>query len=243
MPHSAMDSTPTNWILAALPSPQLQRLMPQMRPVTFNAGQVLYDEGQKLQSVYFLDRGLVSLVLNSTCGHSVEVGIVGREGIVGTYGIVGDVRSFSQAIVHIGGRGWRMPLEVFQQEYKNNDRLHTLALQHLELLHLQAAQTALCNHLHCVEERLCRWLLLTRHCTQSDSLPFTQECIAQMLGVRRSGVTVAAQQLQEQKLIRYTRGHIQISDSAGLTKKACPCYTVLHRRFSHFHDSSRQWQH
>ena len=154
--------TPANWMLAALPSNDLQRLAATVRPVLLPKSKVLHTEESPIEHVYFLEQGLASLVLSTQQGQSVEVGLVGCEGIVGTCGVMGSGHALHQSIIQMEAPGWCMPIESFKEEFRHNNILHDLILHHLELLHLQASQTALCNRLHPLEARLCRWLLLAR---------------------------------------------------------------------------------
>ena len=232
-------TVPANWVLAALSATELERLSGEVRAVILRKGDILHKEGETAQYVYFLESGLVSLLLSSQAGDSIEVGLVGCEGMVGACGLVGSGRSFSEAKVQLSGRAWRMPADVFQQEFRRGGILHQMALQHLDLLLFQAAQRALCNRLHTVEQRLCEWLLMARNCAQTNELYFTQENIAAMLGVRRSGVTIAAGDLQQAGLIQYTRGSINILNTAGLIQKACPCYHAIRRNFIQLYARSR----
>ena len=222
---------PTNWLLAALPELEFERLKPHLKPTRLPAGQVLHEIGECIERVYFPDSGMVSLVLTSGDGTNVEVGIVGREGMVGAAALLQSNQTISQAMVQIAGSGWRLPAEVLRAEFKRGGLLQERMLRYAQALLTQTSQTALCNRLHTVEERLARWLLTAHDCVQSDTIGLTQEFIADMLGTRRTGVTIAAGVLRQEGLIDYTRGYIKIIDHEGLKDAACECYPILHKQF------------
>ena len=224
---------PSNWLLAALPELELERLRPHLRSTSLPVGQILHESGECIERVYFPDSGMVSLVLTSGDGTNVEVGIVGREGMVGTAALLQSNQTISQAIVQIAGCGWRLPAEVLRAEFKRGGLLQDQMLRYAQTLLMQTSQTALCNRLHTVEERLARWLLMAHDCVQSDTIGLTQEFIADMLGTRRTGVTIAAGVLRQEGLIDYTRGYIKITDHEGLKSAACECYPILHKQFAY----------
>jgi len=237
MPHShnsparapsAQIERPSNRFLAALPDDEWQRVCQHLRPMLFHQGKILYDTGDVLDKVYFLTAGMVSLVLNSKEGTPVEVGIAGREGLVGISALLDNKPQVTQAMVQIDGTGFSLPLRVLCDEFKRGGELQKLGLCYAQHLLAQTAQAALCNRLHSIEERLCRWLLGARDRIGGGDLYLTQEFIAHMLGTRRAGVTVAMGTLRTAGFIDYSRGHIKILDATIMAETACECYHALH---------------
>jgi CRP-like cAMP-binding protein len=232
MPMSPRKSVPVhNKLLAALPPLEFERLLPHLRSVRLSVGEALYENHHMLQGMYFLNSGVVSHVLTSEEGTDVEVGIVGREGALGTIAMLGDGRTTSRAVVQIAGQGWWIDARIMREIFLRGGRLQVLLLRHLQASLDQTSQIVLCNRLHTVEERLSRWLLMTRDRVDNDNLPLTQEFISNMLGTRRSGVTVAAGILRQAGLIDYRRGSITILDREGLESTACECYASIRERF------------
>jgi CRP-like cAMP-binding protein len=217
-----------NLILAALPRHEYQRLLSHLEFVPLPLGEILYQSGDLIRHVYFPDHGLVSLVTHMNDGTTIEVGLIGRDGMVGIPVLLGDEIAFEEAIVQIAGGAMRMRSSVLKEAAKrNHNPLLTQLLLYTRTLMKQVAQTAACNRLHTVEERLSRWLLMCHDRMESDELPLTQEYISNMLGMRRASVSVAATQLQTEGLIRYSRGHISILDRDGLEASACECYRAV----------------
>jgi CRP-like cAMP-binding protein len=219
--------TIANKLLAALPREDYQRLMVNLEPVTLTYGEVLYEPRQRIGHVYFPVEALVSLLTQVEVNHSLEVGMVGREGMVGIPLALGVDISANRALVQGTGTAMRMEATRFHQEF-----LQSVSLQHelYRFIHVkmaQVAQTAACNHFHRVEARLARWLLMTRDRTSSNDLYLTQKFLANMLGVRREGVALAANSLQKRKLIHYSRGHLNIINRRGLEATACVCYKII----------------
>ena len=221
------DDVRQNRLLAAIPEAVLARLQPALEPVELDLGQVIYEPGEALSHVYFPTRAIVSLLYTMENGTSAEMGIVGCDGVVGIAVFMGGDTTPNRAVVQSAGSAFRLELKHFRAEYRRVGELHRLLLLYTQALLTQMAQTAVCNRLHTVEQQLCRWLLLSHDRLASDQLVMTQELIANMLGVRREGVSVAAHRLQNAGLIRYRRGHITIVDRSGLEEAVCECYQVV----------------
>jgi CRP-like cAMP-binding protein len=224
---------PQNHILASLPRSDYERLRPHLRMIDMRPGKLLHEIGAVLEYVCFPNDGLVSLVLTSQEGTNVEVGIVAREGMVGTATVLGGAPAITQAMVQVEGTAMQLPAAVLMEEFDRSKALRTLLLSSLQALVTQTAQTALCNRLHSVEERLARWLLVIGDRIGVDEFDLTQEFIAHMLGTRRSGVTVACGVLRSADLIEYTRGHIRITDRQGMEECCCECYFVIQKQFAY----------
>lgn len=220
-------SHPVNRLLAALPPEDYQRLLPQLEFVVLELGQVLYQVGEPIDYVYFPHRSLISLVMVLQDGSTAEVGLVSGNGIVGVSVILGSDISFNLAIVQVAENAMRLPAEHLKTEFQRGGALQALLLRYVQALLAQVSQTAACNRLHPIEARLARWMLLVQDAIHSDELQLTQEFIAQMLGVRRSGVTLAAGALQQAGLIHYNRGKITILNRKGLEALSCECYRVI----------------
>ena len=221
-------SAPTNAFLGALPDAEYQRLSPHLKKVYLRQGQVLHEAGSPPQSVYFLTEGIASLTLSSSEGKEMELSIVGDEGILGERAI------FASNGLHLircamitKGSGYQMPPDVFHQEFNRGGVLQQLVLNRLESRIIEASQGALCNQVHTLEQRLCRWLLTFADRLHNEEMAITQELASQMLGVRRAGVTLAAALLRDAGLIEYSRGRIRIVDRAGLEDQVCECYEVI----------------
>jgi CRP-like cAMP-binding protein len=220
-----------NGLLAALPASDRQRWLAQLERVELRLGQVLYESGDTLSHVYFPTTAIVSLLYVMESGASAEIAIVGNEGIVGISLFMGGESTTSRAVVQGAGVAYRLPSKTIKEEFKRAPVLHLL-LRYTQALITQMSQTAVCNRLHTLDQQLCRWLLLSLDRTQADELVMTQELIANMLGVRRQGVTEAALKLQADHLIRYARGRIGLLDRKGLEKRTCECYAVVKREYA-----------
>lgn len=220
-------SHPVNRLLAALPPEEYQRLLPQLEFVALELGQVLYQIGEPIDYVYFPHRSLVSLVMVLQDGSTAEVGLVSGNGMVGIPVILGSDISFNLAIVQVAESAMRLPADHLKTEFQRGGALQSLLLRYVQALLAQVSQTAACNRLHPLEARLARWMLLVQDAIHSDELQLTQEFIAQMLGVHRSGVTIAAGALQQAGLIHYNRGKITILNREGLEAISCECYRVI----------------
>jgi CRP-like cAMP-binding protein len=219
-----------NQLLAALPESEWQRWQPLLEPVEMPLGQVLYESGSTLSHVYFPTTSIVSLLYVMESGASAEIAVVGNEGVVGISLFMGGESTPSRAVVQSAGKGWRLASQAIKEEFKRAPVLHLL-LRYTQALITQMAQTAVCNRHHSLDQQLCRWLLLSLDRLQGDELVMTQELIANMLGVRREGVTEAALKLQQAGIIRYARGRIKVLDRPGLEQRTCECYAVVKREY------------
>lgn len=223
--------TTQNHLLAAIPAAEYERLAPHLESVAMPLGQVLCESGGEMRDVYFPTTCIVSLLYVLRDGASAEIAVVGNEGMVGISVFMGGNTTPSRAVVRSGGHGYRLNAQLLQQEFSRAGPLMSLLLRYTQALITQMTQTAVCNRHHSVEQQLCRALLLSLDRLQSNSLTMTQELIANMLGVRREGVTEAAGNLQRAGLIRYSRGHIDVLDRPGLEKAVCECYGVVKLEF------------
>ncbi len=230
------EETPENNLLAALPRSEYQRLAPHLNSVKLPFGEVLYQVGDDVEHVYFLTSGLISLVLTDIEGHDVEVGLAGHEGVASLNAILTGEPSKFRTLVQIEGSALEIPLEVVREEFKRGGALQAALLRYSEALLMQTSQAALCNVRHSVEERLCRWLLTVADRIEADEFDITQEFLATMLGVRRSGVTVTAGSLKAANLLDYTRGHICLLDRDGLENTSCECFGVIRDHFKRLVD-------
>jgi CRP-like cAMP-binding protein len=220
-----------NRLLAALPAEEYQRLLPQMQPVTFTLGQVVYEFGGQLEFVYFPTSSIVSLLYTMENGTSAEMGLTGNDGVVGIALFMGGGTMPNRAVVQSAGDALRMSASVLHTEFVRGGAFQRLLLRYTQALITQISQTAVCNRLHSVEQQLCRWLLLSHDRINTDELIMTQELIADMLGVRREGVTLAAGRLQDGGAIKYVRGRIKIIDRKKLEDTVCECYQVVKTEF------------
>lgn len=216
-----------NWLLDALPDKDYERLANSLNPVSFSLGEVIYESGGRMENVYFPTTSHVSLLYTMINGSTAEMGLVGNEGVVGIALFMGGETTPNRAVIQGSGKGLRLSVTAMQEEFTRGGEFQQLLLRYTMALITQISQTAVCNRLHSVEKRLCRWLLMTHDRVNSDELQMTQEFISNMLGVRREGVTHAAGNLQQRGLISYGRGHINIVDRAGLEKHVCECYEVV----------------
>lgn len=218
---------PHNHLLALLPPEDYQRLSPQLELVELELGKVIYQNAQQLEYLYFPTSAMVSLLYTMADGMTAEVGITGNEGVVGIALFLGGDTAPNQAVVQIAGAALRLGAKAVLEEFKRGEAFQHLLLRYTQALITQISQTAICNRLHPVEQRFCRWLLLSHDRVKSDKLEMTQELIAMMLGGRRESVTVAAGRLQDRGLISYARGQITILDRQGLEATVCECYEVV----------------
>ena len=220
-----------NHLLSALPRAELQRWLPKLESIDMPLGQVLYESGNTLNHVYFPTTSIVSLLYVMEDGASAEIAVVGNEGLVGISLFMGGGSTPSRAVVQSAGRGLRLKAQMMKEEFDKNGPVLHLLLRYTQALITQMSQTAVCNRHHSLDQQLCRWLLLSLDRLQGDELVMTQELIANMLGVRRGGVTEAALKLQHAGLISYARGHIVVLDRAGLEKRSCECYAVVKKEY------------
>lgn len=217
-----------NRILAALPRREYERLLPNLEFISLPLGVSLYKSGDFIEYVYFPNDGVVSLITHMKTGTAIEVGLIGIDGMVGIPVLLGDNIAFEEAIVQIAGSAMRMRSDVFREGLKSvHNPLLTQLLLYTRTLMKQVTQTAACNRLHTVEERLARWLLMCHDRVESDQLLLTQEFIANMLGTRRASVGSAAMALQAEGLIKYSRGHISILRREELEDFSCECYWAV----------------
>jgi CRP-like cAMP-binding protein len=222
-PHSPKQ----NQLLAALPAADYARLLPDLELVPMPLGWVVYESGGRMGYLYFPTTSIVSLLYVMESGASANIAITGNEGLVGISLFMGGESTPSRAVVQSAGHGYRLKAGILKREFALGGQLQHLALRFTQALITQMAQTAVCNRHHGVDQQLCRWLLLSLDRLPGKELMMTQELIANMLGVRREGVTEAAGKLQTDGLIRYSRGRITVLDRAKLEKRVCECYAVV----------------
>jgi CRP-like cAMP-binding protein len=220
-----------NHLLAALPEDVLARWIPHLEHVDLPLGTVLYEPGRTLSHVYFPTSAIVSLLYVMENGASAEIAVAGNEGVVGVSLFMGGESTPSRAVVQSGGSGCRLAALLLKEEFERSGTALQLLLRYTQALLTQMAQTAVCNRHHSLHQQLCRWLLLSLDRLQGDELVMTQDLIANMLGVRREGVTEAAQKLQNLGTIRYKRGRIKVLDRPALEKCTCECYAVVKREY------------
>ncbi len=218
-----------NQILAALPAADYERLLPHLEFVELGLGQSLYESGGHLQHVYFPVEGIVSLLYVTQGGNSAELAVVGCEGMIGVSLFMGGETTPNRAVVQSACKAYRLPAHVLKAQFAEGGALQLILLKFTQTLITQISQTAVCNLHHSVDQQLCRWLLLSLDRLPENRLQMTQELIANMLGVRRQGVTQSAGKLEREGLISYSRGLITVLDRPGLEKRACECYAVVKR--------------
>ena len=227
---AAFDHPKRNLLLAALPDDEWQRWRPQLEAVDMLLGEILCESGSTLSHVYFPTSCIVSLLYVMEDGASAEIAVAGREGLLGISLFLGGESTPSRAVVQSAGRGYRLPAKVIKEEFARAPVSHLL-LRYTQALITQMSQTAVCNRHHSLDRQLCRWLLLSLDRLDGNELVMTQELIANMLGVRREGVTEAALRLQTAGLIRYARGRISVLDRPGLEARSCECYSVVKKEY------------
>jgi CRP-like cAMP-binding protein len=220
-----------NLLLRALPEAEWLRWLSALEKVEMPLGQVLYESGSTLTHAFFPTTSIVSLLSVMENGESAEIAVVGYEGLVGVSLFMGGESTPSRAVVQSAGHGFRLKAQLLKDEFNRAGPVQHLLLRYTQALITQMTQTAACNRHHTLHQQLCRWLLLSLDCLQGNELIMTQELIANMLGVRREGVTEAAVKLQQTGLINYRRGHITVLDRDGLEKCTCECYAVVKREY------------
>lgn len=220
-----------NHLLAALPEADYARLLPDLELTAMPLGWAVYESGGRMGYVYFPTTSIVSLLYVMSDGASAEIAITGNCGLIGISLFMGGESTPSRAVVQSAGHGYRLKASVLKREFALGGHLQHLALRFTQALITQMAQTAVCNRHHALDQQLCRWLLLTLDRLPGNQLVMTQELIANMLGVRREGVTEAAGKLQVDGLINYSRGHIKVLDRAGMEKRVCECYAVVKKEY------------
>lgn len=225
-------STPRqNGLLAALPSAELERLLPDLEFVQLSLGEVIYETGSQQRFLYFLTSGIVSALYVMENGASGELAVAGNEGAVGIAVFMGGAEMTTRAVVQSAGSAYRLQETIVKREFSGDGALQQQLLRYTQALITQIAQTAVCSRHHSIEQQLCRWLLFSMDRLSSNHLHITHELIANMLSVRRGGITEAAGKLQTADLIRCNRGHLTIVDRMGLEERACECYTVVKRAY------------
>ncbi len=225
------DKPRVNHLLSVLPETESERLASHLVLVKMPLGKVVYESGDQLDHVYFPTTSIVSLLYVLEDGASAEIAIVGNEGLVGISLFMGGETTPSRAVVQSAGEAYRLGAHILKEEFRRAGPVQRLLLRYTQALITQMAQTAVCNRHHSIDQQLCRWLLLSIDRLPSNELKMTQGLIANMLGVRRSGVTEAALRLQDAGLIRYRHGHIEVLDREGVETRVCECYGVVKREF------------
>jgi CRP-like cAMP-binding protein len=229
--HTDARSPLSNRLLAALPPAEWARLESHLVPVEMDLGRVVYESGMRIGHVYFPTTAIVSLLYVLIDGSSAEIAIVGNDGLVGIALFMGGESTPSRALVQSEGWAYRIAAPILKQEFARGGATQHLMLRYTQALITQMAQTAVCNRHHSIDQQLCRWLLLSLDRLAGRDLQMTQELIANMLGVRREGVTEAAGKLQAAGLIHYSRGRITVLDRHGLEARCCECYEVVRREY------------
>ncbi|HEY0330093.1 MAG TPA: Crp/Fnr family transcriptional regulator [Rhodopseudomonas sp.] len=215
-----------NRLLEMLPRDDLNRLRPHLHSVVLDYKMPLYEAFEPIHEVYFPVDGVASLVSTMADGSSAEIGTIGNEGIVGTPIILGDTVAPTNVYVQVPGHGLQMKAEILRQALQQSATTRILMLHYVHAFFNQVAQSAVCNHFHSIEQRCCRWLLMTHDRVQAEDFLLTQEFLAMMLGARRSSVTEAAKKLKQRNLITYVRGHVTILDRPGIERCSCECYAI-----------------
>jgi CRP-like cAMP-binding protein len=218
-----------NYLLAALPSDERERIAPHLSPVSMQLGEVVYESGDHLSHVYLPTTAIISMLYVMENGASAEIAVVGRDGLLGVALFMGGETMPNRAIVQSAGQAFRLSGEIVKQEFARGGAIQRLFLRYTQALITQMAQTAVCNRHHSIAQQFCRWLLLSLDRLESNDVRMTQELIANMLGVRRAGVTETARKLQEDGAIRYSRGLIEVVDRRALEAQVCECYKVVKR--------------
>jgi CRP-like cAMP-binding protein len=227
------DPTPQqNRLLAGVTPEEMARLQPGLQPVTLPLGKVLYESGEKLDFIYFPTTAIISLLYVMENGGTAEIGVVGNDGLIGIAIFMGGDTTPNRAVVQSAGRGFKMKSQLMKDEFTRGGRFHNLCLRYTQALITQISQTAVCNRLHSVDQQLCRWLLLSHDRLPTDRLIMTQDLIANMLGVRREGITHAAKRLQNEGYISYVRGDMTILNRKGLESQVCECYKVVQAEYN-----------
>ena len=220
-----------NHVLAALPEVEWKRWQPQLEWIKLPLGEVLYESGTEQTHIYFPTTAIVSLLYVTESGASAEIAVVGNEGAVGISLFMGGETTPSRAVVQSGGQGFRLKASVIKEEFNRSGPVMHVLLRYTQALITQMTQTAVCNRHHSLDQQLCRWLLLSLDRLHGNVLVMTQVLIANMLGVRREGVTEGALKLQKAGLIKYSRGRITVMDRPGLEKRTCECYAVVKKEY------------
>jgi CRP-like cAMP-binding protein len=220
-----------NRVLASLPAPEIQRLSSHLTRVTFKSKRSLHEPGERIDTVYFLEDAVASVVITMENGATVEVGLIGRDSVVGLPAVMGSGIAVNRTFVQMPGDGFKVKARVLREQVESSRALRSCLHLATEGFLVQTAQTAACNRVHELEERLARWLLMCSDRAQSNHISITHEFLAMMLGTRRSSVTVAAGMLHKAGLITYSRGSVTILDRDGLVNAACECYQSQHEQY------------
>jgi CRP-like cAMP-binding protein len=220
-----------NYLLSSLSESDFSHIQSKLEPKSFKLGEVLYESGGKMDHVYFPTTAIISLLYIMENGMTAEIGVVGNDGIVGVSLFLGGETTTSRAIVQSAGSAFRMKAKELKAEFERGGRFRELLLRYTPALMAQISQTAVCNRLHSIEQQLCRWLLLSHDRLESDKMVMTHDLISNMLGVRREGITLAAQKLAAKKLITNKRGTMTIIDRQGLEAAVCECYKVVNKEY------------
>ena len=221
-----------NFLLAALPADEFVRVLSKLEFVSFKLGEVLYESGDRMDYVYFPKTAIISLLYIMENGATAEIGVVGNDGLIGVSLFMGGDTTTSRAIIQSAGNAFRMNAKDLKAEFALGGAFQKMLLRYTQALMTQISQTAVCNRLHSLEQQLCRWLLLSHDRLNSDKLVMTHDLISNMLGVRREGVTLAAQKLAKRKLITNLRGTITVIDRLGLEDAVCECYAVVNEEYN-----------
>ncbi|MEO6655339.1 MAG: Crp/Fnr family transcriptional regulator [Pyrinomonadaceae bacterium] len=221
-----------NYLLASLPDTEFERVLTHLSPVSFDLGKVLYESGDRLDYVYFPTSSIISLLYIMENGATAEIGVVGNDGILGIALFMGGDTTPNRAVIQSAGSAMKMKAADLKAEFTLGGTFHNLLLRYTQALITQISQTAVCNRLHSLEQQLCRWLLLSHDRLDSDKLVMTHDLISNMLGVRREGVTLAAQKLSARGLIKNVRGTITVLDRQGLEDLVCECYGVVNAEYN-----------
>ena len=222
---------PANKILAALPDEEFAQLQPKLREATFKLGEIVYRAEEPIDYVYFINRGIVSWLATLEDGNTVEAGVIGNEGLAGVSVLLGARSTPNQALTQAEVHGLRISSRDLTDEFRKNGQLNRMILRFVHSMFTQVAQTAACNRLHTLDQRLARWLLMTHDRTDGEEFPLTQDFLSRMLGVRRAGVSVAANSLRQNGLIDYHRGDIRILDRDGVEHASCECYKIVKEEY------------
>ncbi|MFN2359645.1 MAG: Crp/Fnr family transcriptional regulator [Marinobacter sp.] len=218
-----------NRLLEALPEDARRRIFPKLKLIEMSLGDVIYESNQQIEYVYFPADCIISLLYVMECGASAEISVVGKEGMAGVAVVMGGESTPNRLVVQSPGHAWRLPAADLKKEFNNHSEIRIITLRFTQALITQMSQTAVCNRHHSIDQQLCRWLLLSLDRLESNQLNMTQELIANMLGVRREGVTEAAGKLQKLGVIEYRRGHITVLDRPKMESLCCECYGVVKR--------------
>jgi CRP-like cAMP-binding protein len=225
------DDAHLNHLLAALPAAEFDRLKENLEPVKLTLGEVIYESGEQLEYIYFPTTAIVSLLYIMENGSTAEIGMAGNDGLVGIALYMGGSTTPNRAVVQSAGNAFRLRSKALKFEFGLGGTFQNILLRYTQYLMTQISQTAVCNRLHTVEQQLCRWLLINHDLLQTNKLIMTHDLIANMLGVRREGVSIAAGHLQDKKLIKYVRGTITMLDRKKLEDAACECYGVVKEEY------------